>query len=263
MFRSVSFLLASVIALSIGTPTQQDQAHVRQEALQKIEQMRQESTQLNELAGHISSMQDARKFVDGLAAVFQDELPPEWATQDLRERLANAEYLSATDPTRLIPEQRVADAWNKYVRAIGAPQEALVTATEIHYLRDSYYPSVRSTWDRGIKNIWTMPDIYATSADGKVANGCRAVEALRTIHDLDSYFWEMRAGLREQVKTGVLPSDSVKQSTNKPQRTAIKISSGSYEKPVLAAERRYVHEHGEIAMMELANDLVNDVLGGD
>jgi hypothetical protein len=263
MFRSVSFLLASSIALSIGTPTQQDQAHVRQEALQKMEQMRQQSTQLNELAGHISSMQDSRKFVDGLATVFQDELPPEWVTHDLRERLANAEYLSATDPTRLIPEQRVADAWNKYVRAIGAPQEVLVTATEIHYLRDSYYTGIHSIWARGNKNIWTMPNIYATGADGKVANGCRAVEALRSIHDLDSYFWETRVGLREQVKTGVLPSDSVKQSTNKPQRSAIVISNGSHEKPVLAAERRYVHDHGEIAMLELVNDLINDVLSED
>jgi hypothetical protein len=263
MFRSVSFLLASAIALSIGTPSQQDQDHVRQEALQKMEQMRLQSTQLNELAGRISSMQDARTFVDGLAAVFQDELPPEWATHDLRERLANAEYLSATDPARLIPEQRVADAWNKYVRAIGAPQENLVTATEIHYLRDTYYTSTHSIWDRGNKNIWTMPNIYATGADGKVSNGCRAVEALRSIHDLDSYFWNMRVGLREQVKTGVLPSDSVKKSTNKPQRRATMISSGSYENPVLTAERRYVHDHGEIAMMELANGLVNDIFSGD
>jgi hypothetical protein len=73
----------------------------------------------------------------------------------------------------------------------------------------------------------------------------------------------MRVGLREEVKTCVLPSDSVKQFANKPQRRAIMISSGSYENLVLTAERRYVHEHGEIAMMELANDLVNEILSGN
>lgn len=262
MLRSVSFLLASAMALSVG-PQTQNQADMRRDALQKIEQMRQQSIQLNELAGHISSMQDSRNFVDSLAAIFQDELPPSWATHDLRERLANAEYLSATDPAQLIPEQRVADAWNKYVRTIGAPQEALVTATEIHYMRDAYYTGNHSIWARGYRNIWTMPNIYATGADGKVANGCRPVEALRSLHDLDFYFWKMRVGLREQVKKGILPSDSVKQSADKPQRSASKMSIETDENPVRAAERRYIHDRGEIAMVELANGLINDILTED
>ncbi len=84
-----------------------------------------------------------------------------------------AEYQSASDPTKRIPEQRIADAWNKYVREIGAPEEALVNVAEIHNLRDSFYVNAKLFWSRGSQNIWTMPDIYAVNPDGNLADGCR------------------------------------------------------------------------------------------
>ena len=82
-----------------------------------------------------------------------------WATNTLRDRLALAEYQSAIDPTKLISEQRIADAWNKYVREIGAPEEALVNIAEIHNLRDAFYVEAQLLWSRGSQSIWTMPDI--------------------------------------------------------------------------------------------------------
>jgi len=265
MLRSASFLLASVMALSLGS-SPQDPARLREIARQQFEQQRQQAIQLNDLAGHLSSIQDSRNFVNKVAETFADELPPSWATHDLRERIANAEYLSATGPTQLIPEQRIADAWNKFARAINAPQDALVTPTEIHYLRDSHYTSDRMLLARGYQNIWIMPNIYAIGPDGKVADGCRAMEALRITWDLANFPQNMR-NIREQVKTGVLLSDSLKKpaasTSSHLQRSFVTVKVGVLEDPVRTAEFQYVHEHGEFRMMELANDLVNDLLAGN
>src|SRR2546426_11094836 len=82
---------------------------------------------MNELAARINSAADARAFVDAVADMFADSLPPSWATRGIRERIAHAEYEAVSEPLRQIPEQRIADVWNKYVREIGASEEAVVT----------------------------------------------------------------------------------------------------------------------------------------
>src|SRR5439155_28359 len=86
----------------------------------------QAAIRMNELAAHINSEADARAFVDAVADMFADNLPPAWATRGIRERIARAEYEAVSDPLRQIPEQRIADVWNKYVREIGASEEPIV-----------------------------------------------------------------------------------------------------------------------------------------
>ena len=100
---------------------------------------RQRAVQMNELAGKVQSPSDSRRLVDMIAEMFADELPPELATRTIRDRVAHAEYESATDPARLVPEQRIVDAWNKYVEEIGAPPETRVNVAEIHNLHDGHY----------------------------------------------------------------------------------------------------------------------------
>jgi len=96
---------------------------------------------INDLAGHIQSLDDARKLVDLVAAELSHGLPPRWATRSIRNRIARAEYESAYDPGALIPEHHVADAWNDYLQRIGAPQEVYVTTAEIHAPLDVSYVS--------------------------------------------------------------------------------------------------------------------------
>jgi hypothetical protein len=168
---------------------------------------------MNDLAGHIRTIDDSRTLVDMIARMFADELPPELATGSIRDRVAHAEYASVTDPARLVPEQRVVDAWNKYVQVIGAPGEALVNVVEIHNLRDGYYATARVLWNRGSQSIWTMPNIYDVGRDGKMADGCRAVEALRVIWDITNQFDNLR-GARERVRKGILVSDSLGRQLN-------------------------------------------------
>src|SRR6266704_3044990 len=135
-----------LFALIFGYPRQEspkpeEQAVVRQQASLLYERHRQAAIRMNELAAHINSEADARAFVDAVADMFADNLPPAWATRGIRERIARAEYEAVSNPLRQIPEQRIADVWNKYVREIGASEETLVTTAEIHSMRDASIPT--------------------------------------------------------------------------------------------------------------------------
>jgi hypothetical protein len=240
-----------MFALLFGYPRQEspkpeDLTAARREASLRYERFRQESIRVNELAAHIKSEADARAYVDAVADMFADSLPPSWATRGIRERIAHAEYEAVSDPLRQIPEQRIANVWNKYVREIGASEEALVTAAEIHSMRDATFAVAEVMWSRGTnQTAWTMPNVFAVGEDGKVAEGCRAVEALRVIHDLDQLFDNLR-GARERLRNGVVGSDAIKKSlgNTKAQKTTARLTTWAGTNPLRPAEYRYVREHG-------------------
>jgi hypothetical protein len=245
------FLRWLMFALLFGYPHQENPkpeelTPPQREARLRYERFRQESIRVNELAAHISSEADARAYVDAVADMFADILPPSWATRGIRERIAHAEYEAVSDPLRQIPEQRIADVWNKYVREIGASEEALVTAAEIHSMRDATFAVTEVMWSKGLNQAWTMPNIFAVGADGKVAEGCRAVEALRVLHDLDQQFDNLR-GARERLRKGIVASDAIKKSlenTKANQKTTARLTAWLDTNPLRPAESKYMHEHG-------------------
>jgi hypothetical protein len=246
------FLYWLMFALVFGypqqeSPTPEELTGARPEASLRYERFRQESIRVNELAAHISSEPDARAYVDAVADMFADSLPPSWATRGIRERIAHSEYETVSHPLRQIPEQRIADVWNKYVREIGASEEALVTAAEIHSMRDATFAVAEVMWSRGTnQTAWTMPNIFAVGTDGRVAEGCRAVEALRVIHDLDQLFDNLR-GARERLRQGIVASNAIKKSlenTKANQKTTARLTAWVDANPLRSAEYRYVHEHG-------------------
>src|SRR5215467_14348515 len=146
------YAIFSLLVLAIGFVMQNDGGA---EANRKSAERREQSIQMNELAAHIDSEADSKKLVDQLAALLKDELPPAWATDSVRRRLAWAEYKSATDPSSLIPEERIAEVWNRYVREIGAPDETMVTVAEIHNLRDAQHATNQMLWERDInRSVW-------------------------------------------------------------------------------------------------------------
>lgn len=250
-------VLGAVLLMVPLIPAQQKQVSAPR-TNPDYEKHRVAAVQMNELAGHLRSLDDSRRFVSMIAAEFADELPPEWATESIQERIAEAEYRSATEPAGLIPEQRVADAWNRYVQTIGAPSEALVSVAEIHNLRDGDYATAQVMWKRGNQTIWTMPSIYALAPDGKVADGCRAVEALRVVWDIANQFENLRAA-RERVQKGILVSDWVKASADETQgqvRGEVRFSVLP-ENPVEAAERRYASEQGVAGLSSAIEGLID------
>lgn len=194
-------------------PNQSNRPAFRQpspEAMRRIvevrQRMKEHSIAINELAVHIQSLDDARKLVDLVANEFSDEMSPKGATRSIRERIARVEYESAADPGALIPEQHIADAWNDFVEKIGAPQETMLNGPEIHYLRAGQYISARLSWVRGEQQIWTIPDIIALGPDGKVANGSRALEAIRLLWLLGNNFDDF-SRIHAEAQKGILLSE--------------------------------------------------------
>jgi hypothetical protein len=219
---------------------------------------------INDLAGHIQSLDDARKLVNMVADEFSDGLPPKWATHSIRERIARAEYESATEPGSLIPEQHIADVWNDFVEKIGAPRETMLNAAEIHYLRDGQCVSARTVWAyNGGQQIWTIPAVFAVGPDGRVANGSRALEAIRLLwllaRNTDDF-----AGIHAQAQKGVLLSDLISQ----PEKPTASVAAHGFVTarivsfPVQQAAFRYVRDHGDRALNRAIEEVLKNLLNG-
>ncbi|MGD0161621.1 MAG: hypothetical protein ABSB39_04050 [Candidatus Sulfotelmatobacter sp.] len=250
-----------------STPQQPDPASPQSlaEAREKYEPTRQAAIRMNELAGNIHSEADARAFVDAVAERLFGQQQLSWTTMSIRHRVAHAEYDAVSNPERMIPEQRIVNVWNEYVRELDAPEETLVTVAEVHNLRDAAYTSSQFLWKKAwsTQQFWTIPNVYAVGADGKVASGCRAVEALKILHDMFRFF-QMVQGARERVKKGVLVSDLVRQrqqsGTAKPPAARGGILAKGDTNPILPAEIRYVQAHGESDYQHLMERLFVELI---
>jgi hypothetical protein len=254
--RSPLVLLATAFALVAVVLQKTDSAYsqtaMQAQASDAYERHKQAAIRINNLAGNIHSEADADGFVSEIVALFAKELPPVWASGGIYHRVAQAEYKAVSDPAGLIPEEHLAGVWNEYVREIGAPDEAVVTAAEIHNMRDAEFTTARIMWSRESQTVWTMPNVFALEPDGKVAHGCRAVEAIRVIHDLDGLFQNLRSA-RERIRLGVVASEEFEKRekgvTRRPQ-TSARLEAHTYANPIRSAELDYVREHG-VASYEL------------
>jgi hypothetical protein len=248
------------------SPKAEELAAAKREASLRYERYREEAIRMNEMAARINSEADARAFVDAVADMFADSLPPSWVTGGIRERIAHAEYEAVSNPLRQIPEQRIADVWNRYVREVGASEEAIITTAEIHSMRDATFATGQVVWSRGMsQSAWTMPNIFAIGGDGKVAEGCRAVEALRILYDLDRSFDNLRSA-RERLRKGVVASDAIKKSlenTKANQKTSARLEIRVDSSPLRAAEYKYVHDHGADHLYQLAEVLFDELFPAD
>ncbi len=234
--------------------------NMQQRAHEEYERHRQAAIRINDLAAQVQSEADAEGIVEEIAALFSKETPSAWLAIGINQRVAKAEYQSVRHSANRIPEQRIVDVWNQYVREIGAPEEAPVTAAEIHNMRDAEYTVAEHLWGRSNQTIWTMPNIYAVGTDGKVADGCRAIEAIRVIYDL--YRFQNLRSARDRVKRGVLVSEQIKNHSagSTPQtKRGVLLAAHAEENPVQSSERRYVQEHGSLAYDQLLKRLFDEL----
>jgi hypothetical protein len=225
------------------------------------EQHKQAAIRINDLAGRVHTEADATAYVSEIAVLFARELPPVWEQDELCHRISHAEYKSLNDSASLTPEQRIVDVWNEYVREIGAPDEAIVTVAEIHNMRDAEFVAAQKMWARGIQTVWTMPNVFALGPNGKVAEGCRAMEAVRVIHDLDALFQNLR-GARDRVKKGIVVSDEIKnhaEGGSSRLQTTARFEVHSDTNPVKLAEQHYLQEHGSWAYQQLLKRLFDEL----
>lgn len=247
----LAFLLLFVAPRQSPAPqSEASQQQTLEQSREKSESFRKAAIHLNQLAGNVHSEEDARAFVDAVAERFTDGQLQSWMTRSIRHRVAHAEYEAVSDPSHLIPELRVVNVWNAYVRELDAPEETLITVAELHNLRDAAYTMNKGMWrnERFPQSLWIMPDIYAVDAEGKVVRGCRAVEALKLFHDMFYFFQNVQAA-RERVQKGVLASELTRQwrepADPRPLTANAQLRPSRDTKPVLAAEIRYVQAHGE------------------
>ena len=239
------------------------------EAMRKIaevwKRMTDHAMAIDSAATSIHSLDDARRLVDLVAAEFSDALPPRWVTTSIRENIAHAEFNSAVNPGALIPEQRIADAWNDFVKKIGAPQDTQLTAADVHYLRDAQYVTARFFWTRQ-KDVWTIPGIFAAGPDRRIAQGARPLEAIRLLWLLGENEDDF-AGLHAATKKGILVSDIVRQEAKSGSgqassgyATAGIVSMTSF--PVLQAALKYRRDHGRAALNDALRKLLKNLING-
>jgi hypothetical protein len=255
--RALIFALVLVVQLRSEPPqTNLQQAH------DEYEQQRQAAIRINKLAQQIHSKSDASELVSEIAGIFTKELPPVWASYGIRERVADAEYETVQDdPAKLVSEQRIIEVWNRYIREIRAPDEALVTVAEVHNMRDADLTAAQYMWAHGSQTIWTMPNIYAVGSDGKVADGCRAVETIRLIHELDNLFLNLRAA-RDRVRKGIVPSEQIKQrlaESSPKSHATLQLKAEADVNPIRDAERHYIEEHGLYTYNQLLKSLFDEL----
>jgi hypothetical protein len=239
----------------------ESQATMKQHDPDEYERHKQAAIRINELAGRIQSEADASALVSEIAGLFAKELPPAWASGGIRQRVAHAEYEAVRDPARLISEQRVADVWNQYAREIGAPNEAIVSVAEIHNMRDGSFTVAQLMWARGNQTIWTMPNVYALGSDGKVADGCRALDAIRVIHDLEGLFQNLR-GARNRLQKGIVLSEKFKKRVVEPSpqpHSTARLETHVDTNPIRTAEQRYVQGQGSVAYNQLLARLFEEL----
>lgn len=258
-----------VFALIVAAPQQSDstesQATMQQRAHDEYERHKHAAIRINELAGRINSEADASAVVSEIAGLFAKELPPAWASSGIRQRVAHAEYETVRNPAKLISEQRIVDVWNQYVREIGAPDEAIVSVAEIHNMRDGSFTVAQLMWARGNQTIWTMPNVFALGTDGRVADGCRALEAIRLIHDLDGLFQNLR-GARDRLRRGIVPSEEIKKRVGEPNpqpHGTVRLEAHADTNPIRPAEQRYVQEHGSVVYDQLVARVFGDLFSPD
>jgi hypothetical protein len=233
------------------------------QATEMQQRVRQSAIQINDLAGHIQTPDDAHKLVDLIAGEFSHELPPKWATRHIRNQIARAEYESAADPRALIPEQQIADAWNDFVERIGAPPDTLLATADVHYLRDAQYVSAQLSWARGMQNIWTVPAVYAVGQDGKVANGARALEAIGLLWGLASRTQDFQA-LHAAAQKGILLSDRIPHPEKPPApgRVRSMVTFRTVAFPIDLAARQYIRDHGAGSFNHAVEELLDDLIPG-
>ncbi len=118
-------------------------------------------------------------------------------------------------------------------------------------------------WNRGYRNFWLLPSIFAVQPDGTLAPACRVVECLRILYDL-ARFPENLRGARKAVAKGILTSEVLKQQQQNPKpatqaRASLSMRAGE-RNPVDDAAGRYIRDHGMLAFPTTVETMLNSLI---
>jgi hypothetical protein len=180
--------------------------------------------------------------------------------------VARAEFAAVSDPAELIPEERIAEVWNEYVREIEAPEEALVTVAELHNFRALDFHFSQHNWQLGrTRSIWSMPNIYAVDSTGALAEGCRALEALKIINNLHDQFSRVHFA-RQRVEGATSNGEAAQKKLAAPvigrgrMVASTHLQTPAYADPIRPAVSRYQQGHGQHEYDQLVRLLFDELL---
>lgn len=269
MIRAIVAVAASAMLLSTSSsPPTLHLTHREMVALAAIDAKAQldwrseakASTRINHLVKHIHSLKDSQLVVRLVVSDLGKQLPAGLVSRKVEKAVAEAEYRSVSQPNGLIPEQRIADAWNEYLDTIGAPKDQRVSGALIYNLLDADYTRARQLWGpAAARGLQTMPAIYAVGPDGKLRHGATALEAALALHDLGMVPENVKEA-RNRLKEGILYSDWLAERRKHPQRSTSTVVAvfveGRRPSPSEVAARRYVREHGEVQYVRVLQALL-------
>jgi len=225
-----------------------------------VEAQRERLTTINDLAATASDITATRKLVGMTFSLLAPEAPDRWTDPVLCERLAEAEFLSITTRGGLISEERVATAWNNYAKVINLPSADIVTSAEIHSLREGSKAASDFLWNRGNRSLWTLPNIYALDSNGRLASGCRVLETLRILWDLNVHIENLEGARQRLNAKAPTPSAQLSTPSGRIPGAMMLQSALQQESTTQIAEKAFVRMNGDKALHNAKEEMLNDVL---
>jgi hypothetical protein len=102
--------------------------------------------------------------------------------------------------------------------------------------------------------------VFALGPDGRVADSCRALDAIRVIHDLESLFQNLpeRVTASERELCRPKRSRSGWEAQTRSHTDTVRLEAHADTNPIRPAEQRYVQEHGSVAYDQKHEDELAD-----
>jgi hypothetical protein len=133
------------------------------------------AARINELAApaNITSEESAESYVSVLASQWQMGGS---TYADVKQRLARAELAAIQDSRRRVSADLVAEAFNRLMLELGAPESMHISGSEVRRFRYNYAQLPA--------RAFIYPNMFARAADGTLSPDCRPVEALFLLYIL-------------------------------------------------------------------------------
>lgn len=143
---------------------------------------------------NINSIQDVDTYIDAIIQRFQPELSSRFGVisfspefDEMRSRVAAAEYRAVSNHSARIPETLIASVFNDVMNTWNAPTWTRISVEELHAYRI-------------LLATMRYPASIARSKDGAVADSCRPVEAVLLLYRLEREHG-IPSGLRDTLKS--------------------------------------------------------------
>lgn len=264
--RVLSFLITGLAAFAVALHSS-DAKPI--DVPPEVRAQMQRLARINELApaDRIKSEADARELVNDLlwSFGFEEKQFPWFARSDaakIKELFAHAEFEAVNEPTKRIPEDRIASAWNRVMDELGEPAWSRITVADVHYIRNAI-ASLPLEFVQGNPSL--HPALISLLPNGDLGPDCRPSEAAYVLWMLQMRMPENLEAVRAGIAKGDDPAQRRKQKSA-PMRyqTRLQVSAQTPDPRTVEYEatmQRYYQTHNGKGFLKLLNETVNEMIG--